>query len=174
MSTLVWRGHQTTYTVEPFLKAHPIGHKNVVCQDRWSLVIGSVLLKCTCRSFCWKCMVCRDRWSLMAVVSQDRFHCNHVTSIGYLHVKFVRCPIIILHCHSFHYKFHKIQVIQKLTMNLYRYSKTCPHRLLTRSHERQPVLKEQIFLQGSKFFRRTQLSCFFITDILVLQNKVIY
>ncbi len=41
---------------------HPIGHKNVVCQDRWSLVTGSVILKC--KSFCQKCMVFQDRWSL--------------------------------------------------------------------------------------------------------------
>ncbi len=60
-------------TVEPVLKDHPNGHKNVVCQDRWSLVTGSVILKC--RSFCQKCVICQDRWSLMAVVSQDRFHC---------------------------------------------------------------------------------------------------
>ncbi len=32
------------------LKNHPIGHKNVVCQDRWSLVTGSVILKF--RFFC--------------------------------------------------------------------------------------------------------------------------
>ncbi len=43
------------YTVEPVLKDHLIGHKNVVCQDRWSLVTGSVILKC--RSFCKKCVV---------------------------------------------------------------------------------------------------------------------
>ncbi len=65
-----------TSTVEPVLKDHPIGHKNVVCQDRWSLVTGSVILKC--RPFCQKYVVCQDRWSLMAVVSQDRFHCIHV------------------------------------------------------------------------------------------------
>ena len=35
---------------------------------------GSVILKC--RSFCQKCAVCQDRWCLMAVVSQDRFHCS--------------------------------------------------------------------------------------------------
>ena len=51
------------YTVEPVLKDHPIGHRNVVCQDRWSLVTGSVIMKCTGRSFCRKCMVCQDRWS---------------------------------------------------------------------------------------------------------------
>ncbi len=60
-------------TVEPLLKDHTIGHKNVVCQNRWSLVIGSVILQC--RSFCPKCVVCQDRWSPLAVVSQDRFHC---------------------------------------------------------------------------------------------------
>ena len=31
-------------TVKSVLKDHPIGHKNVVCQDRWSLVTGSVIL----------------------------------------------------------------------------------------------------------------------------------
>ncbi len=61
-------------TVEPVLKDHPIGCKNVVCHDRWSLVTGSVMLKC--KSFCQKCVVFQDRWSLMAVVSQDRFHCS--------------------------------------------------------------------------------------------------
>ncbi len=29
-------------TVEPVLKDHHVGHTNVVCQDRWSLVTGSV------------------------------------------------------------------------------------------------------------------------------------
>ncbi len=61
--------------VKYVLKDHPIGHKNVVCQDRWSLVTGSVILKC--RSLCQKCVVCQGRWSLMAVVSQDRFHYSH-------------------------------------------------------------------------------------------------
>ncbi len=37
-------------TVEPFLKDHPIDDKNVVSQDRWLLMTGSVVLKC--RSFC--------------------------------------------------------------------------------------------------------------------------
>ncbi len=32
-------------TVECVLKDHPIGHKNVVSQDRWFLVTGSVILK---------------------------------------------------------------------------------------------------------------------------------
>ena len=61
------------YTVEPVLIDHPICHKNVVCQDRWSLVTGSVILKCW--SFYRKCVVCQDRLSLMALVSEDRFHC---------------------------------------------------------------------------------------------------
>ncbi len=60
-------------TVEPVLKDHLTGYKNVVCQDRWSLVTGSVILKG--RSFCRKSVVCQDRWSVMEVVSQDRFHC---------------------------------------------------------------------------------------------------
>ncbi len=84
-------------TVEPVLKDHRISNKNVVCQDRWSLVRGSVILKCKsscqkyvvcqdrwslvrgsvilkCKSSCQKYVVCQDRWSLMTVVSQDRFH----------------------------------------------------------------------------------------------------
>ena len=60
-------------TEERVLKDHPIGYKSVVCQDRWSLVTGSVILKLM--SFCRKRVVCQDRWSLIAVVSQDRFHC---------------------------------------------------------------------------------------------------
>ncbi len=35
-AALDWRN----YTVEPILIDHPIDHKNVVCQDRWSLVKG--------------------------------------------------------------------------------------------------------------------------------------
>ncbi len=66
-------------TVESVLKDHPICHKNVVFQDMWSLVTGSVILKC--RS-CQKWVVCQDRWSLMAVVSQERFHCIHVAICG--------------------------------------------------------------------------------------------
>ncbi len=77
-------------TVEPVLKDHPIGHKNVVGQDRWSLVTGSVVLKC--RSFCHKYVVCQDRWSLMAVVSQDRFHC--IYSIRYFSLTEKACVYI--------------------------------------------------------------------------------
>ena len=45
----------------------------MVCQDMGSVVTGSVILKC--RSLCQNCVACQDRWSLMAVVSQDSFHC---------------------------------------------------------------------------------------------------
>ncbi len=50
-----WTGHPmarerevsyTTNTVEPALKDQPIGHNNMVSQYRWSLVTGSVALKC--------------------------------------------------------------------------------------------------------------------------------
>ncbi len=62
-------------TIEPALKDSPIGHKNMVCQDRWSLVAGSVLLRS--RSFCQnRKQVFQNRLSLMPVVSQDRFLCN--------------------------------------------------------------------------------------------------
>ncbi len=37
-------------TVEPVLKDYPIGHTNVVFQDRWSLATVSITLKC--RTFC--------------------------------------------------------------------------------------------------------------------------
>ncbi len=39
-------------TAKRVLKDHPIGHKNGVCQDRWCLVIGSVILQY--RSVCQK------------------------------------------------------------------------------------------------------------------------
>ncbi len=35
-------GYRSNCTVEPALKDHPIGHKNVVSQDMWSLVTGSI------------------------------------------------------------------------------------------------------------------------------------
>ncbi len=38
----------------------------------------SVALKCG--TFCQEYVVLQDRWSLMAVVSQDRFHCIMVAS----------------------------------------------------------------------------------------------
>ena len=62
--------------LEPVLTNHPIGHKNMISQDRWSLVTGWFTLKC--KTFCPKLVVLQDRWSLMAVVSQDRFHCIHI------------------------------------------------------------------------------------------------
>ena len=63
-------------TVEPVLKDHPIGHKNLVCQDRWSLATGSVILKCM--SFCRKCMalsrnVVSWQWSLKTGFTVERF-----------------------------------------------------------------------------------------------------
>ena len=61
-------------TVEPVLKDHPIGPKNVVSQDRWSLVTGSVALKSG--TFCQEYVVLQDRWSSVAVVAQYRFHCT--------------------------------------------------------------------------------------------------
>ncbi len=62
----------STSTVEPVLKDRPIGHKIKVSQDRWSLVTGSFTSKCATFS---QNRVLQDRWSLMAVVSQDSFHC---------------------------------------------------------------------------------------------------
>ncbi len=69
-----YRAPSENITVEPVLKDRPIVHKNVVSQDRWSLVTGSFTLKF--RTFCKKIVVLQDRWSLVAVVSQDRFHCK--------------------------------------------------------------------------------------------------
>ncbi len=63
--------------LEPVLKDHPIGHKNVICQYRWSWVTGSAMLKCrSLLTFGQKCVIFQDSWSLMAVVSRDRFHCS--------------------------------------------------------------------------------------------------
>ncbi len=50
-----------TNTVEPVLKDRPIAHTNVVSQDRWSCVTGSVRLRCG--NFCQKYLVFQDRWS---------------------------------------------------------------------------------------------------------------
>ncbi len=55
-------------TVEPVSKDHLIRRKNMVSQDRWSLVTGSIVLKC--KAFCQECVPSRQ------VVSQDRFHCT--------------------------------------------------------------------------------------------------
>ena len=62
--------------LETVLKDHPIGYTNMVSQDRWFLVPSSITLKC--RTFCQEYLVFQDRWSLMAVVSQDRFHCVEI------------------------------------------------------------------------------------------------
>ncbi len=61
-------------TVQSPLRDCSIRHKNVVSQDRLFLVTGSVILKC--RNFSQEYLVFQDRWFLMAVVSQDRCHCN--------------------------------------------------------------------------------------------------
>ncbi len=65
--------------VESVLKDYRIGHENTVSQDRWSLVTGSVPLKC--ETFWQEYVVLQDRWSLMAVVSQDGFHCSTYNDI---------------------------------------------------------------------------------------------
>ena len=58
-------------TVEPVLKAHS--------QNRWSLMTGLITLRC--RTCCHKYLVFQDRWSLMAVVSQDMFHCTNLVGL---------------------------------------------------------------------------------------------
>ncbi len=72
-------------TVEPVLKDTPaIGHKNMVSRHMRQVVFGDRLIyTCTlkCRTFCQELMVFQDRWSLMAVVSQDRFHCTLVLNM---------------------------------------------------------------------------------------------
>ncbi len=41
---MLYRLGSNVDTVEPVLKDHLIGHENVVFQDRWSLVTGSIVL----------------------------------------------------------------------------------------------------------------------------------
>ncbi len=72
--------HGKDNTVEPVLKDHPIGHTNVVSQDRWSLVTGSITLKWRTSSQ----VVFQDRWSLMAMVSQDMFHCMMIRELKFV------------------------------------------------------------------------------------------
>ncbi len=69
------------------MKDHPIGHKKW-SQDRWSLVTGSITLKCG--TFCQEYLLFQDRWSFKAVVSQDRFYCICVQS-------FSSCMWLFLH-----------------------------------------------------------------------------
>ncbi len=71
-------------TVEPVLKDRLICHKNRVSQDRWSLVTGSITLKC--RTSWQEYVVLQDMWSFMAVVSQDRFHCTSVYNTSNQHL----------------------------------------------------------------------------------------
>ncbi len=55
--------------VELVLKDHTIGHKSIVSQDKWSLMTGSISLKCG--TFCQEYLVRRLKTgSLMEVVSQ--------------------------------------------------------------------------------------------------------
>ncbi len=84
-------------TVEPILKNYPIGHKNMVSQDKWFLVTGSFTLKC--RTFCQELVVLQDRWSLMAVVSQNRFHCMCLCVLLlelYMHAGLLLLSLLIL------------------------------------------------------------------------------
>ncbi len=66
------KAYHRLFTVEPILKDCPFGHKIRVSQSRWVLVAGSVALNWTCQEY----VVIQDRRSLMAVASQDRFHCT--------------------------------------------------------------------------------------------------
>ncbi len=46
--------HIYIYTVESVWKDYPVGHKNAVSQNRWTLATGSVTLKC--RTFFLECV----------------------------------------------------------------------------------------------------------------------
>ncbi len=62
--------------VNTVLKDHRIGHKNVVSQDRWSLVTSSVTMKCigiSVRNIHVHVIGLQDKWPPMAVVSQHSF-----------------------------------------------------------------------------------------------------
>ncbi len=59
--------------------------KNVVCQacqDRWSLVTGSVILKC--ESFCQKCVVCQDRLHCSLTMLTKWYFWNYNSIIPYI------------------------------------------------------------------------------------------
>ena len=68
---------------------HPIGHKNMVSQDRCSLVTGLFTLKC--RIFCKILVVLQGRCSFMAVVSRkvslytnNYFNCKDMAALFYI------------------------------------------------------------------------------------------
>ena len=67
-------------TVEPVLEDGPIGHENVVSQDRWSLVTDSITLKN--RTYCQEYLVFRSMWSLMTMV---KFHCANINGTINIH-----------------------------------------------------------------------------------------
>ena len=70
-------------TVEPVLSDHImlLAIKNVVSQDRWSLMTGSITLKClTCQEY----LIFQGKWSLVIVVSQYRFHCIQKLILTYV------------------------------------------------------------------------------------------
>ncbi len=123
---------KNTSTVEPVLKDHPVDHKNMVSQDRWSLVTGSFTLKYV--TFCKTQVALQDRWSLMAVVSQDRFHCSKtcevLTSTNALMVTDLRHTIctrymgIHLHQHQHTAGTHSVTDVIKI-FSLLSYPCTC-------------------------------------------------
>ncbi len=47
----------------------------MVSKDRRSLITGFIEMY---RAFCLEYLIFQDRWSLIAVVSQDSFHCIRV------------------------------------------------------------------------------------------------
>ncbi len=73
-------------TVESILKDHPISHENVVFQDRWSLLTGSIINENIGLSFARKPGLSRQ------VVSHGRFHCSPKTECSHLVVSEIRPP----------------------------------------------------------------------------------
>ena len=115
----IWLTADLFTTVEPVLKSHRIGHSNIVSQDRWSLVTGSITLKYrTCQEY-----LVFKTGGVMAVVSQDRFSLSvKLIWSDHLHE---RPPV--LKDHTF--------LAERPT---FRYNWAC--------HQRPPVLTDHIFV----------------------------
>ncbi len=78
------------------LERPPHGHKNVACQDRWSLVTGSAILKCL--SFWQKCVVFQARWFLKTgfTVVGCSSYCNLPPSAAYQLLGKSSWPCVVL------------------------------------------------------------------------------
>ncbi len=84
-------------TVESVLKDQPFDHKNMVSQDRWSLVTGSIAVKYMWDLLPWICSSSRQVVSYGSGLSRQVPPCYKKTNVLkvkhlYIHFLFTKCP----------------------------------------------------------------------------------